>query len=105
MIRSFKNRLADDMFHDRVTTATRRFQPDIRQTAQRKLQYLNAAVGLRDLAAPPGNRLEALKGDRRGRHSIRINDKWRIVFSWEDDGATEVEVHSLGIAILTNGGS
>lgn len=75
MIRSFKNRLADDLFHDRVTTATRRFPPELRQTVQRKLQYLNAAVGLRDLAVPPGNRLEALKGDRRGLHSIRINDR------------------------------
>ena len=75
MIRSFKNRLADDLFHDRVTTATRRFPPELRQTVQRKLQYLNAAVSLRDLAVPPGNRLEALKGDRRGLHSIRINDR------------------------------
>jgi proteic killer suppression protein len=53
---------------------------------------LNAAVRLRDLAVPPGDRLEALKGDRRGFHSIRINDQWRIIFSWKDDGVTGVAV-------------
>ena len=92
MIRSFGNRLAEDLFHDRMTGTTRRFSPDLRRTAQRKLQYLNAAAWLRDLAVPPGNRLEALKGDRRGFHAIRINDQWRIVFRWEDNGASEVEV-------------
>ena len=92
MIRSFKNRLAEDLFHERLTTATRRFPPELRRTVERKLQYLNAAVGLRDLAVPPGNRLEALKGDRRGLHSIRVNDQWRVVFRWKDDGVTEVEV-------------
>lgn len=92
MIRSFGKRLADDLFHDRLTTATRRFPPELRRAAQRKLQYLNAAVRLRDLAVPPGNRLEALKGDRRGFHSIRINDQWRIIFNWKDDGVTGVAV-------------
>lgn len=92
MIRSFGNRLADDLFHDRLTAVTRRVPPELRRTAQRKLQYLNAAVRLRDLARPPGNRLETLKGDRRGLHAIRINDQWRIVFRWEDDGVTGVEV-------------
>jgi proteic killer suppression protein len=53
---------------------------------------VNAAVRLRDLAVPPGNRLEALKGDRRGCHAIRINGQWRIVFRWGDDGVTGVEV-------------
>ena len=92
MIRSFGNRLADDLFHDRLTTATRRFPSELRRAAQRKLQYLNAAVRLRDLAVPPGNRLEALKGDRRGFHSIRINDQWRIIFNWKDDDVTGVAV-------------
>lgn len=92
MIRSFGNRLADDLFHDRLTAMTRRFPPDVRRSAQRKLQYLNAAVRLGDLAVPPGNRLEALKGDRRRFHAIRINDQWRIVFRWADDGITGVEV-------------
>ena len=92
MIRSFGNRLAEDLFHERVTKATRRFPPELRRAAQRKLQYLNAAARLPDLAVPPGNRLEALSGDRREFHSIRINDQWRIVFRWEDDGVSGVEV-------------
>ena len=92
MIRSFGNRLADDLFHDRLTGVTRRFPPELRRPAKRRLQYLNAAARLRDLAAPPGNRLEALKGDRQGFHAIGINDQWRIVFRWEDDGVTGVEV-------------
>ena len=92
MIRSFGSRLAEDLFHDRLTKATRRFPPDLRRAAQRKLQYLNAAARLLDLTTPPGNRLEALRGDRRGFHAIRINDQWRIVFRWEDDGVSLVEV-------------
>ena len=92
MIRSFRNRLAEDLFHDRMTGATRRFSPDLRRAAQRKLQYVNAAARLQDLPVPPGNKLEALKGDRRGFHAIRINVQWRIVFRWEDNGVSEVEV-------------
>ena len=92
MIRSFGNRLADDLFHERLTAGTRRFPPELRSTVRRKLQYVNAAVRLSDLAVPPGNRLEALKGDRRGSHAIRINDQWRIVFRWEHDGVAAVEV-------------
>jgi proteic killer suppression protein len=92
VIRSFKNRLAEDLFHGRATTATRRFPPDVRSSAQRKLQYLNAAVRLEDLKVPPGNRLEALKGALKGFHSIRINDQWRVVFRWSAQGADEVQV-------------
>lgn len=92
MIRSFKNRLAEDLFHGRVTTATRRFPTEVRKSARRKLQYLNAAVRLEDLALPPGNRLEALKGALKGLHSIRINDQWRVVFRWSTEGAAEVQV-------------
>lgn len=57
-----------------------------------ELRYLNAAAILSDLAVPPGNRLEALKGDLRGSHAIRINDQWRIVFRWERDGVAAVAV-------------
>jgi len=92
VIRSFGNRLAEDLFHARMTGATRRFPPDLRRAAQRKLQYVNAAARLHDLAVPPGNRLEALKGDRRGWHAIRINEQWRVVFRWESDGVSEVAV-------------
>lgn len=60
--------------------------------ALRKLDQLQAAVQLTDLAAPPGNRLEALKGTRKGQHSIRINNQWRICFVWRPDGAHHVEI-------------
>ena len=60
--------------------------------AQRKLTMLNAAVELRDLRSPPGNRLEALMGDRAGQHSIRINGQWRVCFVWTDDGPVNVEI-------------
>ena len=91
MIRSFRGRLAQDLFFDRHTAATRRFPPELREIAQRKLQYLNSANALLDLRTPPGSRLEALRGGLRGRHSIRINDQWRVVFRWLS-GADEVEV-------------
>jgi proteic killer suppression protein len=60
--------------------------------ARRKLRMLNTAAELRDLAAPPGNRLEALRGNRRGQHSIRINDQWRVCFEWRDGNAYNVEI-------------
>ena len=66
--------------------------PRIERTALRKLRQLAAAVSLNDLRRPPGNRLEALKGDRTGQHSIRINDRWRICFVWTDAGPEEVEI-------------
>jgi proteic killer suppression protein len=91
MIRSFKDELAADLFLDRHTSATRRFPPLLREVARRKLQYLNAAATLLDLRAPPGNRLEALRGDLAGCHSIRINDQWRVVFRWEQ-GAHDVRI-------------
>jgi proteic killer suppression protein len=93
MIESFGNRLAEDLFSDRHTRATRTFSPDLRRTARRKLLYLHDAAELKDLRVPPpGNRLEALKGKRKGRHSIRINDQWRIVFRWQGGNAFDVEV-------------
>ena len=92
MIESFGNPLAEDLFYDRVSKATRRFPPDIRRAARRKLLYLHDAFDLRDLRVPPGNRLEALKGGLKGFHSIRINDQWRVVFRWEGNGAYDVQV-------------
>lgn len=71
--------------------APKRFR-NIESVAQRKLQMLDAAVELRDLKSPPGNRLEALSGDRAGQHSIRINDQWRVCFVWADTGITNVEI-------------
>jgi proteic killer suppression protein len=91
MIVSFRGQLAEDLFFDRRTGVTRRFSDELRGVTQRKLQYLNAAGRLDDLRAPPGNRLEALKGKLAGFQSIRINDQWRIVFRWRD-GAHEVQI-------------
>jgi len=71
---------------------SRRLPPDIQQTALRKLRMLNAAGRLDDLRVPPGNRLEALSGDLAGKHSIRINDQWRICFHWTDGGPDDVEI-------------
>jgi proteic killer suppression protein len=65
---------------------------NIVSVAERKLQQMDSAATLEALRVPPGNRLEALKGDRRGRHSIRINDQWRICFVWRQDGIYEVEI-------------
>lgn len=65
---------------------------DLAQAARRKLAMLDAAERLDDLRVPPGNRLEALRGDRAGQHSIRINGQWRLVFIWRDDGPHEVEI-------------
>ena len=69
----------------------RRFR-NIENVAQRKLQMLDDAVELRDLRSPPGNRLEALSGNRSWQHSIRINDQWRVCFVWTDGGPTNVEI-------------
>jgi len=71
---------------------SRRFPPDIQRGARRKLLALHAATELRQMAVPPGNRLEALKGERKGQHSIRINDRWRVCFRWSEGGASDVEI-------------
>ena len=84
-IRSFRDSATADLYHGRNTARVRRFPPDIVRTAFRKLDVLNAAHRLDDLRSPPANRLEALRGDLAGFHSIRVNDQWRIVFRWEDD--------------------
>ena len=76
------------MFHD---VPVPRFHAFERQ-ARRKLLYLHRARVLQDLRVPPGNRLEALKGDRRGQHSIRINERWRVCFRWEEGDAYDVEI-------------
>lgn len=90
MIRSFKGKFAQVLLTER--RAPKGFPSDLGGIARRKLIQLDAAAVLSDLAVPPGNRLEALKGDLRGRHSIRINDQWRIVFRWTDTGPEEVEI-------------
>ena len=88
MIKNFRSRDAERLYQrERV----RRFRA-IERVAQRKLRQLDAAVLLTDLAAPPGNHLEALKRERAGQHSIRINDQWRICFRWENGDAYDVEI-------------
>lgn len=97
MIRGFRNQLAEDLFHDRHTKRTRRFPPDVRRAARRKLLYLHEAATLNDLRVPPANRLERLKGDWEGHHSIRINDQWRLVFKWingDAEGVAVIDYHS-----------
>lgn len=90
MIRSFKGNLAEMILSDR--RVPKGFPVSFAKVARRKLIQLNNAAGLADLAAPPGNRLEPLKGDFVGKHSIRINDQWRIVFRWTDTGPEDVEI-------------
>ena len=92
MIRSFGDRRTEDLFHGRNTSQARRIATNIRSVATRKLDLLNAAISLEDLRSPPGNRLEALSGDLRGFQSIRINEQWRIIFEWKDDGVERVQI-------------
>jgi len=88
MIRSFKDRDTARLFDDELVA---RFRAIERQ-ARRKLMYLHRARTIQDLSVPPGNRLEALRGARKGQHSIRINDQWRICFRWQDGDAYDVEI-------------
>ena len=89
MIRSFACQETERLFNDE---ASRRLPTQIQRVARRKLLLLHQARRLDDLRAPPGNRLEALKGDRAGQHSIRVNDQWRICFRWQDEDALGVEI-------------
>ncbi len=92
MIRSFGDAATEDLYHGRQTSRVRRLPQTIIPIALRKLDVINAARELVDLRMPPGNRLEALKGDKEGFYSIRINDQWRIIFRWENGGASEVSI-------------
>lgn len=92
MIGSFGDRATDDLFHGRATARTRRFPADVTRSAVRKLDALNGATGLGDLRWPPGNRLEELRGNLRGFHSLRVNDQWRVIFRWRDQEALEVKL-------------
>jgi proteic killer suppression protein len=90
--------LSDASFKDEDTKrvwqrlAVRKFGPTVQRTAWRKLAYLNAAERVGDLAVPPGNKLEKLKGDRAGQYSIRVNDQYRICFKWAGAGPKDVEL-------------
>ncbi|NIA29526.1 MAG: type II toxin-antitoxin system RelE/ParE family toxin [Actinobacteria bacterium] len=89
MIRSFKCKETEKIFDRRFA---KKFPNDIQRVALRKLRMLNQAKTLKDLLVPPGNRLEALKGIRKGQNSIRINDQWRICFEWYENDAYNVEI-------------
>lgn len=89
MIVSFRSRETEELFHDRKP---KKLPADILQTARRKLMILHAAQKLDDLKIPPGNHLEALKEDRKGQHSIRINKKWRICFRFDKGQVFDVEI-------------
>ena len=88
MIKSFKDKETTDLFNDLLVARYKAFE----RPARRKLYYLHRARTLQDLLVPPGNRLEALSGNRDGQYSIRINDQWRICFKWLDGDAYEVEI-------------
>jgi proteic killer suppression protein len=92
LIQSFGNETTAAIFCEQNTRAARRVPREIWRSAQRKLKMVDVAVNLQDLMIPSGNRLEALKGDHRGRHSIRINDQYRVTFRWEQGNAFEVVV-------------
>ncbi len=89
MIGKFRDKATEAVFNGEYPKG---FPADLVKVARRKLRYLNAAANLGDLRSPPGNRLEALAGDRKGQHSIRINDQFRVCFVWTSDGPTNVQI-------------
>jgi len=93
MIRTFADRATEDVFNGKSSPAARRTLPrQLVRRALRKLEQLDSVERLEDLQIPPGNCLEALKGDRKGQHSIRINEQYRVCFIWTESGPEEVEI-------------
>ena len=93
MIQSFKNTGTEDIFNGENTKGARKICPNsIWKIAARKLDQLDSVTALSELRIPPKNKLEALSGDRKGQHSIRINDQYRICFVWTDSGPDQVEI-------------
>lgn len=89
MIKSFADKETEKVFNRKFS---KKLPPEIQRPARRKLEILNAAETLQDLRTPPSNHLEKLSGSRKGQHSIRINDQWRICFVWNESDADEVEI-------------
>lgn len=89
MIKTFADRHTQELY---ATGKSKRFPADIGKRAARKLEYVDLATQLNDLKVPPGNRLHALEGDRKGQHSISINDQWRVCFRFVDGDAYDVEI-------------
>jgi proteic killer suppression protein len=92
VIRSFADETTADLFREHNSRAARRVPRDLWRAAQRKLKAIDVAARLDDLTIPAGNRLEKLRGDQAGRHAIRINDRFRVTFRWEEGDAHEVRV-------------
>lgn len=92
MIRSFGNKMTEDLFHGRTSRQTRRLPQKIHRIAVRKLDKIHQSGSLETLRYPPGNHLESLKGNYKGKHSIRINEQWRVVFRWEGGHAFVVAI-------------
>ena len=92
MIESFGNKATEDLFHGRQTARVRKLPHDVLDGALLKLDMINAAHEVNDLKVPPGNRLEALKGNLIGFYSIRVNSQWRIVFRWQGISAYDVRL-------------
>ena len=92
MIASFGDRANEDLCHGRPTNRVRRFPPSVAGAALVKMDSLDGATAVRDLRAPPGNRLEVLRGDLRGRYSIRVTAQWRLVFRWQGGDAHDVRL-------------
>jgi proteic killer suppression protein len=92
MIASFGDRATEDLYHGRPAARARRFPRDVVDAALVKMDSLNGAASMLDLRSPPGNRLEALKGDLKGWHSIRVNDQWRLIFRWQGNDAHKVRL-------------
>jgi proteic killer suppression protein len=92
VIQSFGDETTADLFRERSSRSARRIPRELWRVVQRKLKLLDAAGRLDDLAVPDGNRLELLKGDQTGRHSIRVNDQYRVTFRWENGNTYEVRV-------------
>jgi len=90
MIQSFGDQTTADLFAGKMTREARKIPSALWPVARRKLKWLDVAQRLSDMRSPPGNRLEPLRGDRRGRHSIRVNQQYRITFRWEGNHAYEV---------------
>ena len=92
MIESFGDHATEDLFHGISNSRVRRFPPQVIEATLLKLDILNAAASLNDLRSPPGNRLEALRGNLSGFHSIRVNSQWRIIFRWENSSCNDVKL-------------
>jgi toxin HigB-1 len=89
VIKNFRDKITESVFNGE---SPKGFPADLVKMARRKLRYLNAAGDVGDLRSPPGNRLEALAGDRKGQHSIRINDQFRVCLVWTAEGSADVEI-------------